>query len=116
MSLWTCHRCVPFWGLLTCQRVCSYDNSVVLNLLRKKYRGFGQTHARRLLIILKAALTSAPVLALPKAGIPFEVICDAAGFGLGQFFSKMAGQLFLKAGSCWQLNKITQPLSRSSWL
>ena len=40
---------------------------------------------------LKAALTSAPVLALPKAGIPFEVIRDASGFGLGAILQQDGG-------------------------
>ena len=32
---------------------------------------------------MKHALTSAPVLALPDPGKPFELVCDASGFGLG---------------------------------
>lgn len=32
---------------------------------------------------LKHALTTAPALALPKDKVPFEVICDASGDGLG---------------------------------
>ena len=32
---------------------------------------------------LKHALNSAPVLALPDPSIPFELVCDASGFGIG---------------------------------
>ena len=32
---------------------------------------------------LKHALSSAPVLALPDPAMPFELVCDASGFGLG---------------------------------
>ena len=32
---------------------------------------------------LKQALTSAPVLALPDPAMPFELVCDASGFGIG---------------------------------
>ena len=32
---------------------------------------------------LKYAVSSAPVLALPDLAMPFELVCDASGFGLG---------------------------------
>ena len=32
---------------------------------------------------LKHCLGNAPVLAMPEAGAPYAVVCDAAGFGLG---------------------------------
>ena len=32
---------------------------------------------------LKRALTSAPVLALPDPAMPFELVCDASGYGIG---------------------------------
>ena len=32
---------------------------------------------------LKGCLSSAPVLALPNTAAPYQVICDASGFGCG---------------------------------
>ena len=44
--------------------------------------GFGQAE-RAAFLELKKCLTSAPVLALPNPTQPFEVVCDASGFGAG---------------------------------
>lgn len=53
------------------------------NLLRKNVPWLWSDSCQEAFDSLKAALTSAPVLALLTAGVPFEVICDASGFGLG---------------------------------
>jgi len=53
------------------------------NLLRKNVSWPWSDSCQEAFDELKAALTSAPVLALLKAGVPFEAICDASGFGLG---------------------------------
>ena len=53
------------------------------NLLRKNVPWLWSDSCQEAFDDLKTALTSAPVLALPKAGVPFEVISDASGFGLG---------------------------------
>ena len=53
------------------------------DLLRKNVPWLWSFSCQEAFDDLKAALTCAPVLALPKAGVPFKVINDASGFGLG---------------------------------
>jgi len=52
------------------------------SLLRKNVPWLRSHYCQTALDNLKAAMISAPVLALPKGGLPFELICDASGFGL----------------------------------
>ena len=55
-----------------------------LNDLLKKDTMFVQTSLHdSAFSSLKAALSSAPVLALPDFSIPFEVETDASGYGIG---------------------------------
>lgn len=39
--------------------------------------------AQRSFTALKDAMSSAPVLAIPDEGLPYEMVCDACGYGIG---------------------------------
>ena len=71
------------------------------NLLQKNVPWILSDSCQEAFDNLKAALTSAPSLSSLRLESPLRSFVMPPALALGQFFSKMAGFLLLKAGSCW---------------
>ena len=69
---------------------------------------------------LKKALISAPIIQPPDWSLPFEIMCDASDYDVGQFWDKQKiksiMQLLMLAKLWHDLNLIMQQLKKNSWL
>ena len=65
---------------------------------------------------LKHALSSAPVLALPDPAMPFELVCDASGFGLGAVLMQQQRPVAYYSSKMTSAERNRVVLSRSCWL
>ena len=76
-----------FLGLTNyfCKYIQGYAKicSPMTKLTRKQVLFHWTEECNKALLQLKRALTSAPVLALPDPKLPYELVCDASGFGIG---------------------------------
>jgi hypothetical protein len=70
--------------------------------------------------ILKKALISTPIIQPPDWSLPFEIMCDASDYAVGQFWVKQRiesiMQLLMLVKLCQDFNLIMQQLKKSSWL